>query len=287
LLSKNQFNSYGDSARKLIDYGLFSFVNENENLTRLKWSSPLLKEFIIHFAITIKNNMPSAPLMEKKLDYSSLFTLLGKHSEVTSLVKWDQEDLDLEVDPLEAGFYAEFYRVLKGILFSTHWVQIEIVPYSVVYEGRLGTGRRRMDLLLKNDDEKVVVEVKMLRKGRKSPAAVVNDGVIQAHDYAKTIDASRLYLLICTNYDPALQSPISVVQKKEPAKNQEELYDSQYAYYDEQEDSTYDPEKDSQMAIDNSQASTQLPIKIILFQFTPDWCSFLSFVELAVQLSSE
>jgi len=284
LLVMDQFTLSVEISQELIDYGVFTFVNEEASQTKLRWTSNLLKEFIIHYAIIIKTALPSAPILEKKLDYSSLFLLIGQSSEVASLARYDQEEFGL--DPLEAAFHAEFYRILKGIFLSTPWPQYMTPTHYVIYEGRLGVRRRRMDLLLLNS-EKVVVEVKMLRKG-KSPEAIIQDGIIQAHDYAQNIGASRVYLLICSNYDPDLQSPISVVQVR---KKQEELHDSQY---DEQEDPTYYPEenenqdtdsetKNSQMEIDTS-SKANLPIKIILFKYIESWEKFLSLIELDVEL---
>jgi len=161
----------------------------------------------------------------------------------------------------------------------------------VIYEGRLGERGRRVDLLFVNS-ETVVVELKILRQGL-SLDAIINNGAIQAYDYAQRIEASSVYLFVCSNYDCELKSPINVFRKREK-KNK--LHDSDYVKYDDQEDSDYNPDNDNMAMTDDETSSeqavlqpitTQKPLKLILFKYSEDWRTFLSSCETDIQIFEE
>jgi len=203
LLWEENFSLCGEDIDRLISFGVVTFATNDR--TTLKWTSILLKEFIIQYAMTIKTDLPPVPMSQNTINYHALFPLLGQVADTQSQVRWVQENTEF-YDPLEASFQAEFFRVLKGMFAITK----ELAYYTVVYEGRVGGSKRRFDLLFHNA-KRIVVELKVLREGL-SERAVIENGTNQVLDYAELIGAHEAYLLVCGNYEFRHKSPISVEQ---------------------------------------------------------------------------
>eukprot|EP01124_Arcella_intermedia_P023664 TRINITY_DN3804_c0_g1_i1.p1 TRINITY_DN3804_c0_g1~~TRINITY_DN3804_c0_g1_i1.p1 ORF type:complete len:658 (-),score=61.62 TRINITY_DN3804_c0_g1_i1:59-2032(-) len=277
LLSKDTFTmaEMEPEVETLLSFGVLTFVDYEKSITEFKWTSPLLKEFIINYAITTKSETPSAPLLESKyLDYSSLYKMLGKLADVNSIVSYDHQETE-QFDPLEAGFQAEFYRVLKGIFLKTIWSGDR---YGVMFEGRLCSGRRRFDLLISNGI-KTVVELKIMRPSL-SLNKVVVDGVNQAFYYAREIGAPRADLLICCNFECPSDSPLNIPLQSND--NNSQMFDEEYADYNEKEDSDYLP---SQNDSDEMDVIPTVQVKIIFFQYSENWKRFIDCKEVEVKLT--
>eukprot|EP01125_Pyxidicula_operculata_P005827 TRINITY_DN2034_c0_g1_i3.p1 TRINITY_DN2034_c0_g1~~TRINITY_DN2034_c0_g1_i3.p1 ORF type:complete len:284 (-),score=27.89 TRINITY_DN2034_c0_g1_i3:23-874(-) len=264
-LWQDAFPSVKKEYETFVSHGIFTFTGGS--MQRQTWTSPLIREFIIRYSFSIKNNLPPVKLLpNENIDYNSLFPMIGKLADTKSQVKWTQTNTPTSYDPLEASFQAEFYRVLKGMVKVT----VGLETYDIFYEGRVGDSKRRFDLLVKWSFGVTVIEMKILRSGL-SERAVIEQGVNQVLDYVDLLNDGRgpPFLIICGNHPFSLDdSPISIVRK---------IAEDHDAEYNSQSDSQYS--QSSQSSQSTTSHLTHQPIetvKLVRFCYSDDWTTFLS-----------
>jgi len=181
----------------LIEIGAITFVTNKQAQSLCRWTSPLIREYVIQYCSVIGLSaaalFPSVPITkEKEVEYVILFKIVAVMVN-TKMIMDDSSRKTQSVNPTEASLHAEWYRIIKGLLYH------QLPSHSVSFEGRVGEGNvRQFDLAIKNGDT-VLLELKV----KANTENLLQKAINQVATYGDLTDAKVCYIVNLTNCEPS------------------------------------------------------------------------------------